>query len=383
MIDRLLYKNMQDAIHKGKAVIILGARQVGKTTLLNQFQREYTQKILLLDGDEPDIRSRLTNPTSTALKQLIGEYKMVLIDEAQRIENIGITLKLITDKLPDVQLIVTGSSSLDLANQINEPLTGRKFEYLMFPMSIKEMLDYHGIIEEKRSLETRLIFGMYPDIITHPGNEKELLKQLTNSYLFKDILTYKEVRKPEMVERLLVALALQVSSEVAYHEIGQTIGVDPVTVEKYIQILEKSFVVFRLSSYSRNLRNELKKSRKIYFYDNGIRNAIISNFSPMALRDDIGKLWENFLMSERQKQNHYRTYYANIYFWRTAQQQEIDYIEEHDGQLSAFEFKWNPKKKHFPATFLKAYPKATASVIHPNNYLEWLNITGLQDVENL
>lgn len=373
MIKRTLYQRISGQLFKGKAIIILGARQVGKTTLLLELQKKAGGKLLFLNADEPDVRERLTNVTSSQLKRLIGDHKLVVIDEAQRIKNIGLTLKLITDKIKHVQVVATGSSAFELANEINEPLTGRKYEYSLFPVSVEEMIGHHGAVEEKRMLETRLIYGMYPEVIMNPGKEKKTLENLAGSYLYKDIFSFQEIRRPEVVEKLLQALALQVCHEVSYNELAQIISADPVTVERYMGLLEQSFVIFRLYSLSRNHRNELKKSRKVYFYDNGIRNALIANFNPLSLRQDTGALWENFMVNERMKHNHYNDIYCNRFFWRTLQQQEIDYIEEREGKLFAFEFKWNKKAKaKFPKTFASAYPKAEMKMITPDNYEEFV-----------
>ncbi len=369
MIARILYSKISEDLFKGKAIIILGARQVGKTTVLEELIKNSGEKYLFLNADEPDVRERLTRVSSSQLKQFIGQAKLVVIDEAQRISNIGLSLKLITDQLKGVQLIATGSSALELANEINEPLTGRKYEYRLFPLSVKEMTDHHGELEESRMLETRLVFGMYPEVITSAGNEKKILEGLTGSYLYKDIFSFQQIRRPEIIEKLLQAIALQVCNEVSNHELAQLISADPATVERYLGLLEQAFVIFRLYSFSRNHRNELKKSRKIYFYDNGIRNALIANFNPLSLRQDTGALWENFLVSERLKYLHYNDLLSNRFFWRTLQQQEIDYIEERDGKLFAFEFKWNKKaKEKFPKTFLSAYPQAETALIHPGNF---------------
>lgn len=379
MIFRKIYQSLQEELFAGKALIVLGPRQAGKTTLLRMLMAAQSTSSLWLNCDEPDIRKTLQQPTSSLLRQLIGQATLLVIDEAQRVKNIGLTLKLITDQLPSVQLIATGSSSLELANEISEPLTGRKLEYLLLPFSTEELIQHHGLLEERRLLSHRLVFGMYPDVVINPGKERRILQNLSGSYLYKDIFQFQDIRKPELLETLLEALALQVCSEVSYHELAQTIGVDAATVQRYIDLLEKTFVVFRLRSFSRNLRNELKKSRKIYFYDNGIRNAIINNFQPIDLRTDQGALWENFLVSERQKFLHFQEIYANRYFWRTKQQQEIDYIEDRDGQLHACEFKWSVKNKdslsgRFSKTFLNAYPNSTTKVITLENYTEWLTI---------
>ena len=357
MINRELEKVIVGKLNTGKAIIILGPRQVGKSTLLEVIKAKTNRKTLYLNCDDNDVKKALTEVTINQLKRIIGNHEVVMIDEAQRVKNIGLTLKLITDQLKKVQLIVTGSSSLDLANMVNEPLTGRKFEYQLFPFSTKELADHYGFMEESRNLETRLIYGNYPDVVQNPGNEPEILKNLASSYLFKDIFIYQDIRKPEFIEQLLEALALQVASEVSYNELAQLLKTDPHTIQRYISLLEKAFVIYRIRSFSRNLRNELKKSRKIYFYDNGIRNTILGNFSRLSSRTDTGLLWENYFISERMKYLHYNKIYANRYFWRTRQQQEIDHIEDYNGQLTAYEIKWNPGKKiKFPKTFSSAYP---------------------------
>jgi predicted AAA+ superfamily ATPase len=375
MIKRELEELIHEKLFKQKAIIILGPRQVGKSTLLSIIQQKLDRKALLLNCDNSDIKKQLTEPGINELRRLLGEYELVLIDEAQRVLNIGLTLKLITDQLPEKQLIVTGSSSLELSNFVNEPLTGRKFEYQLFPVSIKEIVGHFGFIETNRNLEQYLVYGTYPDILKNPGNENEILNNLVSSYLYKDVLMYQDIRKPEFIEQLLEALALQVSSEVSYNELAQLLKTDPHTVQRYISLLEKAFIIFRLRSFSRNVRNELKKSRKIYFYDNGIRNAILGNFSAVNSRTDIGMLWENFFISERMKHLHYNKIYAKRFFWRTTQQQEIDYLEESDGKLTAFEIKWNANKKiHFPKTFTANYPEASIHHITRENFWEFLGV---------
>lgn len=373
MICRRLLNIIREKLNHGKALIILGARQTGKTTILKELYKDFADKALMLNCDEPQVRSNLTNVSSSFLKQLTGNKKYILIDEAQRINNIGLTLKLITDELPDIQLIVTGSSSLDLANDINEPLTGRKFEYNLFPLSFGELIENNELIQTMGELERRLIFGSYPDVINNHGNEREILNNLTSSYLYKDLLSFKGIRKPEMLEKLLIALAFQMGNEVSYTELSNTLQVDKETVSNYIYLLEQTFIIFRLSPFSRNLRNELTKKRKFYFIDNGIRNALIANYNPVDLRQDIGQLWENFLISERLKFNHYHFQYANSYFWRTHQQQEIDYLEEKSGKLYAWEFKWSKTKRYrFPKTFLNNYPENITAIITRDNYLDFI-----------
>ncbi|MGA0555969.1 ATP-binding protein [Larkinella sp. VNQ87] len=374
MIPRLLEAQLRTRWDSGKALVVMGPRQVGKTTLLRKLCEEQGA-YLLLNADETDVRTQLENANLTRLRQIIGSNRIVFIDEAQRVPNIGLTLKLLTDQLPEVRLLVSGSSSFDLANEINEPLTGRKWEFRLFPIAWQELVGRVGFLDARRQLEIRLLYGFYPEVVTSLGDERAVLQQLSSSYLYKDLLTFGGIRRPELLEKLLVALALQLGSEVSYNELARTLQVDRATVESYIGLLEKAFVVFRLQPYSRNLRTEISSSRKVYFYDNGIRNAILADFKPLGLRNDVGALWENFLISERQKVLHYHQIWAKPYFWRTHQQQEIDYLEEKDGALRAWEFKWNPNAKaRFPKTFTETYHLAQTAVIHPNNFEEFVGL---------
>ena len=373
MITRVLKEQLTSRFGKGKVIMIIGPRQVGKSTLLRELQKEMNQQTLFINCDEPDMRLMLENVTSTQLKSLIGNNTLVMIDEAQKVPNIGETLKLMADNIEEVQIVATGSSAFELLNKTNEPLTGRKFEFNLYPISTNELVLHHGKIEEQRLLERRMIYGLYPEIVNNPGNEQEYLIELVNSYLYKDILSFQNIRKPDVLNKLLTGLALQLGQEVSYNELSQLIGVDKATVEKYIELLEKCFVVFRLSSFSRNMRNELKRTRKVFFYDNGVRNAILNNFTPLSLRQDVGALWENFMVSERVKQNSYNRDFRKIYFWRTQTQQEIDLLEEKDGVLYAFEFKWNPKKNAtIPKSFADAYPEHRFEVITSGNYIDLL-----------
>ena len=370
MYQRIIENSIRDKIGSGKAIIIVGARQVGKTTLIKKILegKEY----LFLDADDPSIRQLLFNPNTEQIRSILGENKIVFIDEAQRIDGIGLTLKIITDQFKDVQLFVSGSSSFDLGNKLNEPLTGRKWEYELFPISWEEFEKKEGFVKSEQQLENRLLFGFYPEVLNNKGKERTILKNLVSSYLYRDILAFSEIRKPEILDNLLLALALQVGSEVNYNELSRTIGVNKLTIQKYIDILEKGYIIFRLNSFSRNLRNEIKRNRKIYFYDNGIRNMIIGNFNPLKLRTDVGALWENFLISERKKQNIYKETFARMYFWRTKQQQEIDFIEEKDGKIYGFEFKWKLKSKiKLPETFIKTY-NAESKVIDRSNFREFV-----------
>ena len=370
MIKRNIEIKIVKDFNRKKIITLLGPRQVGKTTLLEQIDEYIGNKdILTLNCDDEDDRTLLQGRSSTELKNLICKHTLVIIDEAQRVEDIGLTLKKIGDLKTTTNIIVTGSSSLGLGDKINEPATGRLIEYNLFPFTMAELAAHTSWKEENRMLNQRLIYGMYPEVVMHPEDARRTLMTLCNSYLYKDLLSYDGIRKHALLQNLVRALALQLGSEVSYNELAQLIGADKVTVEKYIDLLEKCFVVFRLPSYSRNLRNEIKKGKKIYFYDNGIRNAVLSNFAQPEFRTDMGALWENFLVSERLKQNIYKGTYAQMYFWRTQAQQEIDYIEECDGQLSTFEFKWNPKTKAtFPKTFNEAYPGSSFEIITPENY---------------
>ncbi len=373
MIPRLLAKLIVAKMADNKAIIITGPRQVGKTTLLKALVNTADKKVLWWNGDEADTRAELADPNATMLKEKIGHHELVVIDEAQRIENIGLVIKLIVDNIPAVKVLAIGSSSFELANKINEPLTGRKWEYRMFPLSTEEMILHHGERAEKRLLKHRLVYGYYPDVVTNPGSEKELLKQLSDSYLYKDILVWENVRKTDKLERLVQALAFQVGQLVSVNELAQTCGLDFHTVERYLTLLQKAFVIFSLGSFSRNLRNEIKKARKYYFYDNGIRNAVINQFGAFDSRLDKGALWENYLVSERMKLINYHNHYALQYFWRNHNKQEIDYIEEYDGRLQAYEFKWSAgKAKKFPASFLSRYQPQVAQTIHQDNYLDFV-----------
>jgi len=376
MIERILEKQILAKINTNKAIILLGSRQVGKTTLLKSLF-ENSSETIWLNADEPDIQAIFANISSKRFEAIIGNKKMIIIDEAQRIPDIGLKMKLITDQLPSIQLIATGSSAFELSNKLNEPLTGRKWEFKMYPISFQEMVNHHGLLNEIRLLPHRLVYGFYPDVVNHQGNEKEILKQLSDSYLYKDLLMMDQIKKPSALVKLLQALALQIGSQVSYHELAQICGLDGKTVEKYMMLLEQSYIIFRLASFSRNQRNELKKSRKVYFLDNGIRNALIANFEHIENRTDIGALWENYLVSERIKYLAYHQKWVNNWYWRTTEQQEIDYVEEENGQLSAFEFKWNPKAKgSVPSSFRKTYPAATINWIHRENFETFLGVTG-------
>jgi len=374
MISRQLYNIIKERLFKNKIILIIGARQTGKSTLLKSIAKTIDKSYIFLDCDDPDVKNMLQNQSTTFLLRLIKNKEIVFIDEAQRVENIGLTLKQIHDNAENCQIIVSGSSALELSNKINEPLTGRKFEYILHPLSFNELVEHTNLFEETKMLHTRLVYGYYPDVVNNQGNETEILKNLVTSYLYKDIFSFQDIRKPQIIEKLLQNLAFQVASEVNYNELSQNLGINSVTIERYIDLLEKNYIIFRLYSFSRNIRNELKKSRKIYFYDNGVRNMLISNFNTIDLRQDKGQLWENFLVSERAKYLIYNNIYCNRYFWRTTQQQEIDYIEEHSGKIYAFEFKFNKSKAQLSKTFINAYPNTEFEVINKDNFYKFISI---------
>ena len=371
-IARVLEKSILKRMTGNKAVILYGARQVGKSTLLKNLFGDNTG-VLWLFGDQPQTQSLFADISVPQLKTLVSGKKIIIIDEAQMIKDIGIKLKMVTDYLDGIKAIATGSSSFALANNISEPLTGRKWEYQLLPFSFMEMAMASSVFEEKKHLETRLIYGYYPEVVLHPGEEKERLLELVNSYLYKDVLLWENLHKAEKITKLLQALAFQTGSQISYSEIASIVGMDSKTVEKYIDLLEKAFVIYRLTTYSRNLRDELKTSKKVYFYDNGVRNALIAAFNPLELRDDIGALWENFMMAELLKKDMYTQKFAHRWFWRNKQQQEIDLIHETNGIYTAFEFKWNDRKKaSCPPSFKTAYPDIPFQVINRENFLEFL-----------
>lgn len=368
MIKRTLTEHIISDFGKGKVIVLLGARQVGKTTLLEQMQGLYPKQ-LFLNCDNGDDRLSLEDKSSTELSRLLSPYDVVFIDEAQKVKNIGLILKMIADLKLKTQVLATGSSALELSNEVNEPATGRLIEYKIFPLSYGELFEESSSREERRLLESRMIYGMYPEVVTTPNDARRILMTLSDNYLYKDIFSYKGIKKPDLLYKLVRALALQVGDEVSYNELSNLLGIDKVTVESYIGLLEKCYILFRVESYSGNMRNEIKKGKKVYFYDNGIRNAVISNFSPLELRNDVGALWENLMVSERVKRNAYKQNYAKIYFWRNFSNQEVDLLEEQDGRLSAFEFKWNRSAKaKVPRAFAENYPNIPFEVITPTNF---------------
>lgn len=373
MIPRKLESIIRDKLFRNKAIIIYGARQVGKTTLVEHILGDMQQKYAYLNGDDFDVRELLEQPNIKKLENVIGDAKVLFIDEAQRIPEIGIVIKIVVDRIKDVQVIATGSSSFLLSQKTKEPLTGRAFEFILYPLSFGELVSHSCLLDEKRNIEKRLIYGHYPDIVTGTGNEVSLLELLSGSYLYRDISLLGSVSRPELLEKITKALALQIGSEVSVTEIAQLVGADRNTVEKYIHLLEKSFVLFKLNALSRNVRNEIKKGKKYYFFDNGIRNAVIKNFNPFHSRTDMGALWENYCISERIKFQAYGEKAIQRHFWRTIQQQEIDYIEQLHEMFFAYEFKLNPLKKvRFSSTFMNSYNVEQTIVISPDNIEDFI-----------
>ncbi|MCP4456748.1 MAG: ATP-binding protein [Cytophagales bacterium] len=371
-MGRTAFKKLEKKFFRDKAIIVIGPRQVGKTTLIEMVLKKLGQPALYLNGDDPKTLELLTDINTEQMRQLIGDNKVVFIDEAQRIPNSGITSKIIVDQFKDVQLLLSGSSAFELNQLMQEPLTGRKWTFHLFPISWQEYQANVGFLKAEQTLENFLVFGGYPDVLNHPNEAQEVLQELTDSYLFKDVLHYTNIKKPTLIVKLVQALAHQIGSEVSYSEIGQLIGLDSKTVSHYIDVLEQAYVVFRLPPFSRNLRNEIKSKPKIYFYDNGIRNAVIGQFEPIKNRNDVGALWENFLLSERLKYLSYNKLRPNSHFWRTKQQQEVDYVEDSNEGIFGFEFKWNTRKPiRFPKTFTDTY-KSTNLGITPKNFREFV-----------
>ena len=364
MIERLQIDYAMQRMFKNKAFLVFGPRQTGKTTFVETLLQKINKSTLILNGDDADVREMLAKPNAAQISQLLNGYEVFFIDEAQRINEIGLLLKIIVDRFKTVQVIATGSSAFELSGKVNESLTGRKYEMMLLPFSYSELVNHSNYLTEERLLEQRLIFGSYPEVINDPKNAEEHLKLLADSYLYKDLFTLEQISKPALFQKIVKALALQVGSEVNFSELAQLIKADQKTIEKYIDLLEKAFVVFSLTSYSGNVRNEIKKNRKIYFYDNGIINAVTRNFNPLVNRNDVGSLFENYMISERVKYLQQNQLEADKYFWRTTQQQEIDYIEKTGDSLLAVEFKWNENKKvKIPLTFLKAYSNVNELII--------------------
>ena len=372
VVKRIAQNKIGNWLNKGKVLVVTGARQVGKTTMLQNMFDDVDQKVLWLNADETRVRERLSELDVAVLRNVVGNYKTVIIDEVQRIENAGLLLKLLADNFTDVQFIATGSSALDISERIFEPLTGRYLLFHLYPFTLAEIYKEESVFEIENTLPFHLVYGNYPDIFKHQNEAETLLKNLSNQYLYKDVLVWKDIRKPQLLDKLLKLLSYQVGSEVSIHELSNQLQVSSETVDIYIDLLEKSFVLFRLPAYSTNPRKEVSKMNKIFFWDNGIRNAVIGNYDDLSIRQDVGQLWENFVISERMKMNSWIAPDRKGYFWRNYNQSEVDYVETERDQLSAFEMKWNTRKKHrVTRAFTNAYPRASTNIVTPTSFDEF------------
>lgn len=368
-IEREIEHQILNDFFKGKVIVLLGARQVGKSTLIKTIANKFEFPALWLDGENADVPLLFNDMNSEKAKQIIGKHKILVIDEAQKIHNIGSVLKIFADYHKDIQVIASGSSAFELRNVLNEPLTGRKFEYHLYPFSFGELVASSNLLHEQRQLSQRMRFGCYPEVVVNVEDSERLLRFLSDSYLYKDVFLFKGIKKPEKMLELLKLLAWQVGSEVNYNEISSVLKIDNQTVESYIHLLEQAFVVYRLSSYHTNQRNELKKAKKVFFNDLGIRNALINDFRPVEIRNDVGGLFENYLINEIRKLNDYKRFHANMYFWRTTEQAEVDLILEKDSHLYLYEFKWNPSKSgKLAKSFSNIYSDYTFHVINRENF---------------
>ena len=370
-------QNFSQLIQPQKVLIIYGARRVGKTTLLNKYIETVDNKreqVLFVNGDDIHVREYLGSQSVSKLKDFIGKSTILIIDEAQYVEKIGLNLKLVVDHIPDIKIIATGSSSFELAHDVGEPLAGRKFTLKLFPLAQMELSQFEKRYETEANRESRLIFGSYPEVVTVKDNtaREKYLREMVSSYLFKDILELEGIRHSQKLVRLLQLLAFQIGKEVSLNELGRQLGMSKNTVERYIDLLEKVFVIFRRSGFSRNLRKEISKNHRIYFLDNGIRNALIGNFNPIHMRDDVGTLWENYIITERMKANEYNSHVVNSYFWRTYDRKEIDLVEETQGKLNGYEIKWQPKKVKVPSGWKNTYANAGFQIISQENYLNFI-----------
>jgi uncharacterized protein len=370
MLNRLLYHNILANIHKQKVSLLLGARRVGKTELLQKIATDSGKKVLQLNGEDADAATLLANRTTANYKRLLEGYELLIIDEAQFISDVGRKVKLMIDTIKPLHIILTGSSAFDLVNQ-SEPLVGRTITYQLYPLAQTELKAYENALETTQKLEEKLIYGCYPEVYTLPtvAEKQAYLNELVNTYLLKDLLVFEEVRQSNKIYALLQLLAFQVGGEVSYEELGRQLQISKNTVERYVDLLSKVFIIYQRKGFSKNLRKEIVKTSKWYFTDNGVRNAIINQFQPLALRQDVGALWENYFLSERIKHNSYQQHIVESYFWRTYDGQEIDVIETSNNNIVAFECKWKNEKAKIPAAFAKAYEQASFTIVTQNNYL--------------
>ena len=369
-----IYNDLDQYLIPGKVLVIFGPRQTGKTTFVKHYLNQTSYKYRFETGDNIQIQTLFSIADLTQLKEFVAGYELIIIDEAQKIKHIGETLKLLIDQIPNIRIIVTGSSSFELAGQVGEPLTGRKVTLNLFPIAQLELGQMYNHYDLKEQLENYLIYGSYPEIIAAEQifQKREWITEIMQSYLLKDILTLEQVKSSKILLDLLRLLAFQIGKEVSLSELAIHLNIDGKTVARYLDLLEKSFVVYNLRGYSRNLRKEITKKSKYYFYDNGIRNAIIANFNALSLRNDIGELWENFIVMERLKKQIYHHIHANNYFWRTWDQQEIDFVEEREGQLFGYEIKWKSQKVKVPKDWISTYSNAQFLIVDRENYLDFI-----------
>lgn len=371
---RDISKNIIKKIQSNKVVIVFGARRVGKTVLVKELLETINEPVLSLNGEDINVHDKLAIRSVENYKQLLGSYKFLYIDEAQKIPEIGLKLKLMIDEIKDLKIIISGSSSFDIHKDAGEPLTGRKYSFNLFALSENEYNQIENKIVKIDKLRERLIFGNYPELLQIPDHADKIdyLNEMVSSYLLKDILIYENIKNSQKIFNLLRLIAFQIGGEVSLQELGKQLGISKNTVEKYLDLLSKVFILHKVEGFSRNLRKEITKNSRWYFLDNGIRNAVIANFNPIESRNDIGALWENYMISERLKYQEYNRLSSNNYFWRTYEQQEIDWVEERDGSLFGYEFKWKESKVKIPTQWKKAYPDASFEVINKDNFEKWL-----------
>jgi len=373
-VVRDIENDIIDRLPKGKVIVILGPRRIGKTFLLDQILKKINEEFLFINGEDLMYNELLQKRSIVSYEQLLGNKKLLIIDEAQKIQNIGSVLKLMIDNIKGIKIIATGSSSFDLSNRVGEPLTGRQYIFILYPFAQSELKEHEDFISTHSLLSQRLVFGSYPEVVFMKDrtDKTEYLLNIVNSYLMKDLLELENIKSSEKLYQLLKLLAFQIGSQVSFNELSVKIGLSVKTIERYLDLLSKVFVIFRLGAFSRNLRKEISRSSKYYFYDNGIRNALINNFNDVNLRDDIGKLWENYMINERIKYQSYNYLFTNNYFWRTYDKQEIDWIEEKDGKISAYEFRYSDNKVKIPGGWKKNYPATEYKVITKDNYLDFI-----------
>ncbi|MBU3713332.1 MAG: ATP-binding protein [Ferruginibacter sp.] len=373
MVQRSIFNNILSRIYEQKVTVLLGARRVGKTSLLKSILSDYKEKALWLNGEDIIAASMLQERSISNYKRLLNGYNLLIIDEAQYLEDIGRKVKLMIDEIHPLHIIITGSSAFDLIQE-SEPLVGRTITYNLYPIAQNELSATENLLQTRENLNERLIYGSYPEVINlnEPSKKEQYLFELANTYLLKDILAFENVRSPQKLKDLLVLIAHQIGKDVSLDELARALSISKNTVERYLDLLSKVFIIYKISGYSRNLRKEVSKSNRWYFYDNGVRNAVINNFSLLATRQDVGLLWENYIISERVKFNAYNNNYVNYYFWRTYDQQEIDLIEEKNNLIQAYEMKWKQNKTKVPIAFSKSYPEASFNKINQDNYLNFI-----------